>query len=63
MASVIDGKAIAEDRRRRVRGAVERLKAEHGRLVGYVRRNFLVPVPRVDTWDELNRHLREGCSD
>ena len=30
MASVIDGKAIAEDLRRRVRGAVERLKAEHG---------------------------------
>jgi methylenetetrahydrofolate dehydrogenase (NADP+) / methenyltetrahydrofolate cyclohydrolase len=30
MASVIDGKAIAEDLRRRVRGAVERLKGEHG---------------------------------
>lgn len=26
-------------------------------LVGYARRNFLVPVPRMASWAELNRHL------
>ena len=30
-------------------------------LVGYARRNFLVPVPRVASWAELNRHLLEQC--
>ena len=30
-------------------------------LVGYARRNFLVPVPRVQSWEELNGHLREEC--
>ena len=30
-------------------------------LVGVVRRNLLVPVPRVDSWEELNAHLLEGC--
>ena len=30
MASVIDGKVIAEGLRRRVQAAVERLKADHG---------------------------------
>ena len=30
-------------------------------LVGYARRNFLVPVPRVASWEELNAHLREEC--
>ena len=30
-------------------------------LVGYARRNFLVPVPRVATWEELNTHLRQAC--
>ena len=30
-------------------------------LVGYARRNFLVPVPRVASWEELNAHLREQC--
>jgi len=30
-------------------------------LVGYARRNFMVPVPRAATWEELNIHLREGC--
>ncbi len=30
-------------------------------LVGYARRNFMVPVPRVASWDELNAHLREQC--
>ena len=31
------------------------------RLVGYVRRNFLVPIPKVGSWEELNEHLREQC--
>ena len=30
-------------------------------LVGYARRNFLVPVPRVASWEELNAHLRKEC--
>jgi len=30
-------------------------------LVGYARRNFLVPVPRCASWDELNTHLLEQC--
>jgi hypothetical protein len=30
-------------------------------LVGYARRNFLVPVPRVASWGDLNTHLREAC--
>jgi transposase len=30
-------------------------------LVGYARRNFLVPVPRAASWEELNAHLAEQC--
>ena len=30
-------------------------------LVGYARRNFLVPVPRVASWEELNAHLAAQC--
>lgn len=30
-------------------------------LVGYARRNFLVPVPRCANWDELNAQLMERC--
>lgn len=30
-------------------------------LVGYSRRNFMVPVPRFATWEELNAHLEEQC--
>ncbi len=30
-------------------------------LVGYARRNFLVPVPRLNSWEELNAQLLEGC--
>lgn len=29
--------------------------------VGYVRRNFLVPIPEVESFEELNRHLWEAC--
>jgi len=31
-------------------------------LVGYARRNFLVPVPRVGSWEELNQHLLAECN-
>ena len=30
-------------------------------VVGYARRNFLVPVPKVGSWDELNQHLLACC--
>ncbi len=30
-------------------------------LIGYVRRNYLVPVPRFDSFDALNAWLEEQC--
>jgi transposase len=30
-------------------------------LIGYVRRNFLVPVPQFRDWDELNAYLESAC--
>ena len=30
-------------------------------LVGYARRNFLVPIPRCASWEELNARLLEQC--
>ena len=30
-------------------------------VVGYGRRNFLVPAPRFDSFDELNAHLEQQC--
>lgn len=30
-------------------------------LVGYCRRNFLVPIPNVGSLEELNQHLEEKC--
>jgi len=30
-------------------------------LVGYARRNFMVPVPRATSWEELNRSLLQQC--
>src|ERR1700720_4671493 len=30
-------------------------------LVGYARRNFMVPIPRVTSFAELNARLLEGC--
>lgn len=30
-------------------------------LVGYARRNFMVPIPRAASWEELNEQLLEGC--
>jgi transposase len=30
-------------------------------LVGYARRNFMVPIPRVSGWQELDAHLEQQC--
>ncbi len=30
-------------------------------IVGYSRRNFMVPIPRASSWDELNAQLAERC--
>ena len=30
-------------------------------LVGYARRNFMVPVQRFATWDAFNAHLEAAC--
>ena len=30
-------------------------------MVGYARRNFLVPIPRVDSFAALNAHLERRC--
>ena len=43
----------------RVRQAHEKGPVENG--VGYVRRNFLVPVPEGDSWDDLNARLAAAC--
>jgi transposase len=43
----------------RVRQAHEKGHVENG--VGYVRRNFLVPVPQADSWDGLNAQLAADC--
>jgi transposase len=43
----------------RLRQAHEKGHVENG--VGYVRRNFLVPVPQADSWDGLNTPLAAAC--
>jgi len=30
-------------------------------IVGYARRNFMVPIPRADSWEEWNERLLEQC--
>ena len=30
-------------------------------MVGYTRRNFLVPIPSFESFDALNAHLEERC--
>jgi transposase len=42
-----------------VRQAHEKGHVEGG--VGYVRRNFLVPVPSADCWEGHNRRLEDAC--
>jgi hypothetical protein len=36
-------------------------KGKVERVVGYERRNFMVPVPRFATWDAFNAHLEAAC--
>ena len=43
----------------RVRRAQEKGHVENG--VGYVRRNFLVPVPEADSWGDLDARLADAC--
>jgi transposase len=43
----------------RVRRPQEKGHVENG--VGYVRRNFLVPVPQADCWEDLNATLAAAC--
>ena len=43
----------------RVRQAHEKGHVENG--VGYVRRNFLVPVPQADSWEDHNANLAAAC--
>ena len=31
-------------------------------LVGYARRNFMVPIPRFASWVEFNAYLEAQCS-
>ena len=40
---------------------VRRACMVEGMMVGYVRRNFLVPVPSFQSFDALNAHLEERC--
>ncbi len=42
-----------------VRQAHEKGHVEGG--VGYVRRNFLVPIPQADCWEDHNTHLATVC--
>jgi transposase len=30
-------------------------------IVGYTRRNFMVPIPRASSWDDLNAYLEVSC--
>ena len=32
-------------------------------VIGWSRRNFMVPLPRFATWEEFNTHLEEQCRD
>ena len=68
------GSELGDGRRRRTRAFTE-LQSHYlfedrfGRpgkgkvegMVGYVRRNFLVPVPRVESFEALNAHLEQKC--
>jgi transposase len=30
-------------------------------LVGFARRNFMVPIPHFNSWEEFNAHLEAEC--
>jgi hypothetical protein len=36
-------------------------KGKVERPVGYARRNFMVPIPRVNSWEECNAQLEDQC--
>ena len=36
-------------------------KVENLVCAGYARRNFMVPIPRASSWEELNAHLEADC--
>ena len=36
-------------------------KGKVERMVGYLRRNFLVPAPRMESFEALNAHLERSC--
>ena len=55
-------KILGDGRRKRTRvfsELVSHYKVEG--LVGYARRNFLVPIPSFESFDALNAHLEERC--
>ena len=37
------------------------IRARWEGLVGYARRNFMVPIPRFASWDAFNAHLEHQC--
>jgi transposase len=50
---------LFQERFARVRKGNDKGKVEG--LVGYTRRNFFVPLPRVNSYEELNTHLLAHC--
>ncbi len=52
-----DDKQRPAKQRHTAKRIFERLKEEHGFTGGYARRNFMVPIPRVSSWEELNTRL------
>ena len=45
----------------RATGQVANGKGKVEGLVGYARRNFMVPIPRFNSWDGFNAYLGEQC--
>jgi len=50
-------KALIKKQRHTAKRIFERLRDEHG----YTRRNFMVPAPRYDSFDDLNAYLEQRC--
>jgi len=58
-AGIIDGILTADDRFGRPGKGYDKGKVEG--LIGWIRRNLLVPVPRAVSLMALNEQLLEGC--